>query len=48
MRKLVYDMVGSSMQEVIKAISEKFDVRIENLDPELQNIFMKLYNQANN
>lgn len=48
MRDLVYKMRGASMQEVIKAISEKFDVRIENLDPELQNIFMKLYKQANN
>jgi len=48
MRKLVYDMQGASMQEVIDAISEIFDVRIENLDPELQDIFMKLYNQANN
>lgn len=47
MRELVYNMKGAPIQEVVDAISDKFDVRIVNLNPELQDIFMKLYNQVN-
>jgi len=47
MRKIVYGMEGSHIQEVIDAISQQLDIRIENLSPELQSVFLKLYKLVN-
>ena len=46
-RNIVYGMEGNSMQDVVDAISKKLDIRIQNLDSKLQDIFIKLYNKVN-
>jgi hypothetical protein len=47
-RDIVYNMKGDSMQDVIDTISQQLDIRVQNLDSKLIEIFTKLYNQVNN
>lgn len=45
---IIYSMSGSTLQEVVDAISTQLDIRVQNLSNDTQKIIIDLYNRVNN